>query len=107
MNQQIRTLAKKTRFYRRLHKFVAIPLCLFMFILGVTGLLLTWKSELSLTPETQVSSKNQVLLSLSELELKALFYIDSLKLENTINRIDYRPSKGIAKIRFEKLNINL
>ena len=102
MNQQTRTLAKKTRFYRRLHKFVAIPLCFFMLLLGATGLLLTWKSELKFSPPTQIAISNQSLISLSKIQENAIEYIDSLKLDNTINRIDYRPSKGIAKIRFEE-----
>lgn len=101
MNQQTRTLAKKARFYRRLHKYVAIPLCFFMLLLGVTGLLLTWKSELKFSPPTQNATSDQSLISLYTVEQNAIAYIDSLQLDNTINRIDYRPSKGIAKIRFE------
>lgn len=101
MNHQTRSLAKQARFYRRLHKFVAIPLCFVMLLLGVTGLLLTWKSELKFSPPTEKVSKNNQLISISQIELSAIQFIDSLHLDNTINRIDYRPSKGIAKIRFE------
>lgn len=72
-----------------------------MLVLGVTGLLLTWKSELSFSPPTQQASSNNPLISLAKIEKNAIQYIDSLQLDNTINRIDYRPSKGIAKIRFE------
>ena len=73
-----------------------------MLLLGATGLLLTWKSELNFSPPTQSATNGKSLISLSEIEQNAIAYIDSLKLENTINRIDYRPSKGIAKIRFEE-----
>lgn len=73
-----------------------------MFLLGATGLLLTWKAELGFTPHSQRSKSNQEnLISLQEIQNKALFYADSLNVDNTINRIDYRPSKGIAKVRFE------
>lgn len=73
-----------------------------MFIMGATGLLLAWKSELKLAPKTQQSkAQESTLLPLSLIEHKALFYADSLQLDKTINRIDYRPSKGIAKVRFE------
>lgn len=72
-----------------------------MLLLGVTGLLLTWKSELKFSPKTQSVTSNQNLISLAQIEQNAIRYIDSLSLDNTINRIDYRPSKGIAKIRFE------
>jgi len=73
-----------------------------MFLLGITGLLLTWKSELKLTPPT-IKSKfiNQSLIPLEQIQSIAINYADSLHLSSLINRIDYRPTKGIAKIRFE------
>ncbi len=102
MSKNIRKLAKDTRFYRKFHKFIAVPMLFFMLLLGSTGLLLTWKSELKLQPASQKSAfTNQSLVSLSVIEKNAIQYADSLKLSSTINRIDYRPSKGIAKIRFE------
>ncbi len=74
----------------------------FMFLLGTTGLLLTWKAELKLQPTSQSSSKaNLSLVALSTIVQNAITFADSLHLSSTINRIDYRPSKGIAKIRFE------
>jgi len=72
-----------------------------MLLLGITGLLLTWKSELKLSPPTQKTIGKNQLISISDIEKNALKFIDSLNLDNQINRIDYRPSKGIAKIRFE------
>ena len=102
MRKDIRKLAKQTRFYRRFHKFIAIPLVIFILLLGITGLLLTWKTELKLQPPSQKSAfTNQSLVSLSIIEQNAIRYADSLQLPSTINRIDYRPAKGIAKIRFE------
>jgi len=74
----------------------------FMLLLGVTGLLLTWKAELKLQPASQQSEiSNKSLVSLSLIERNAIDYIEALQLSTTINRIDYRPSKGIAKVRFE------
>jgi len=96
-----RALAKKTRWYRRLHKTVAIPLVAFLFLIGTTGLLLTWKDELKLKPPSQNIVQQQNLVGLESIENIAINYSDSLNLDNTINRIDYRPSKGIAKVRFE------
>jgi len=102
MSKNIRKLARKTRFYRKLHKFIAVPMLFFMLLLGSTGLLLTWKSELRLKPPSQKSTfNNRSLVSLSIIEQNAIRYADSLQLSSTINRIDYRPSKGIAKVRFE------
>jgi uncharacterized iron-regulated membrane protein len=102
MRKDIRKLAKETRFYRRFHKFIAVPMIFFMLILGSTGLLLTWKAELKLQPPSQQSAfTNQSLISLSIIEQNAIRYADSLQLPSAINRLDYRPAKGIAKIRFE------
>ncbi|MCK0109279.1 PepSY domain-containing protein [Flavobacteriaceae bacterium S0825] len=101
MNKKTRVLAKETRWYRRLHKTVAIPLVVFLFLVGVTGLLLTWKDELKLKPPSQEITQQQNLIGLKSIEDIAINYSDSLNLDNTINRIDYRPSKGIAKVRFE------
>ncbi len=101
MSLKTRQLAKDTRFYRKLHKFVAVPMLVFMLLLGSTGLLLTWKSELNLQPPSQQgSTKNNTLISLDQIHKTAIHFADSLKLSNTIDRIDYRPNKGIAKVRF-------
>jgi hypothetical protein len=102
LNLKTRALAKQARILRKIHKYFAIPLVLLMLILGITGLLLTWKSELHLTPPSQQVTINQKsLISLSQISENAIRYADSLQLSSTINRIDYRPAKGIAKIRFE------
>ena len=70
--------------------------------MSITGLLLTWKEELQLKPSsTTIKSKGRNVVSLNEIETEAIRYIDSLQLSNTINRIDYRPTKGLAKVRFE------
>ncbi len=74
----------------------------FMFLLGATGLLLAWKSELNLTPSSQkIQSTNLPVLSLNQIQDNVVSYVKNLNLDPTINRIDYRPSKGIAKVRFE------
>ena len=102
MRKDPKKLAKASRFYRRFHKFIAVPMVFFMLLLGTTGLLLTWKAELKLQPTSQNSFKaNQSLVSLSVIEQNAINYADSLQLTSIINRIDYRPSKGIAKVRFD------
>ena len=102
MSKDPRKLAKESRFYRRFHKFIAVPMVFFMFLLGVTGLLLTWKAELKLQPASQSSTNlNQSIVALSTIEQNAINYADSLQLTSKINRIDYRPSRGIAKVRFE------
>lgn len=46
-------LSKQTRFYRKIHKWLAIPMFLVMFVIGATGLLLGWKKQAALLPKTQ------------------------------------------------------
>ncbi len=103
MKKKNEALAKSTRWYRKAHRLVAIPLLLFVATMSITGLLLAWKDELQLKPvTTTIVSDGRALLSLSKIERNAISYIDSLELSTEINRIDYRPRKGIAKVRFEK-----
>ena len=97
--------AASTRFYRKLHRWVAIPLLGAMFLLGATGLLLAWKKELKLTPEViaRTAFEQQTTLSLDSLQLRAVTYMkDSLQLAWQIDRMDVRPAKGIVKVRFEE-----
>lgn len=97
-----KSLAKSTRWYRKSHRFVAIPLLLFIVVMSGTGLLLTWKDQLGFKPSVlTINAKDRPLIPLAKIEQNAISYIDSLKLSNEINRIDYRPKKGIAKVRFE------
>ena len=100
---KINKLAKSTRLYRKLHKTVAIILAIFILLISVTGALLAWKSELYLKPSTQKASKiNTPLLALETIEKNAITHVDSLQLSTIIDRIDYRPKKGVAKIRFDE-----
>ena len=79
-----------------------------MFLLGVTGLLLTWKDQLQFKPKSQESIANsRTLISLDSIKSNAIKHIESLNLSPEINRIDYRPHKGIAKVRFENHFIEL
>jgi hypothetical protein len=102
MNNQ---LSKSTRFYRKLHKWVAVPLLLFMFIIGTTGLLLGWKKQTALLPKTEkgTSTESSDWIKLDSLKFIAENYAkNTLKADNEIDRIDIRPQKGIAKIVFSK-----
>ncbi|AHM63342.1 PepSY-associated TM helix domain protein [Flammeovirgaceae bacterium 311] len=96
-------LAKQTRFYRSLHKWVAIPLLLFMLLIGVTGLLLGWKKQVALLPPTQSTTASLTAgwISLDSLQQIARNYAESsLGKSPEIDRIDIRPGKGVAKVRF-------
>lgn len=98
-------LSKQTRFYRRIHKWLGAPLFIFMFLMGLTGLLLGWKKQINLLPSTQkgqteIKSQWMKIDSLSTIAQK--FCSDSLKLPTDLDRIDIRPGKGIAKFVFSE-----
>lgn len=79
-----------------------MPLVAFMFVLGATGLLLTWKDELQLKPASQKAlNQDSELISLDSIQAIAVNFVNQQNLSPEINRIDYRPTKGIAKVRFE------
>lgn len=103
-SKPIQQLAQTTRTYRRLHTWLAVPLALFLLIMGVTGLLLGWKKQAEFLPPTQkgISAEASKWISLQQLEQMAVEVAqDSLQLANAeIDRIDIRPGKGIAKVRF-------
>lgn len=96
-------IARKTRLYRKIHKWFAVPLFVFMFLIGCTGLLLGWKKQIALLPPTQKGSglTASEWLSLDRIQQIAQdFARDSLRASAAIDRIDIRPQKGVAKIVF-------
>jgi len=103
MRQKTGALAERTRLYRKLHKWVAVPLFAFMFLMGLTGLLLGWKKHTGLLPPTAKGASAEVAawLPIDSLQRIAQTYAtDSLQKSAAIDRIDIRPQKGIAKIVF-------
>ena len=101
MEQKLKSLAKATRWYRKAHRSVAILMVTFLFIISVTGLLLAWKDELKLKPPTStIESKGRPLISLDSIRNNAVEYVQNLGLSTEIDRIDYRPNKGVAKVVF-------
>lgn len=104
MHKETVQLANKTRNYRRLHRFVAVPLFAFLFLVGATGVLLGWKKQAQLSPPTLSSSNLNAVqwVPIDSLQKIAIGYAkDSLHMDSQIDRIDIRPSKGIAKVIFE------
>ena len=66
--------------------------------------MLGWKKQVKLLPETQkgISTAAREWLSLMEIQdIASQYSMDSLQLSPTIERIDIRPQKGVAKIVFE------
>lgn len=103
MSEVSSRIAKQTRLYRKLHKWISVPLFLFMFLIGVTGLLLGWKKQTNLLPPTEKGQNNNsaVWLSIDSLQKIALSYSENtLQLPSKIDRLDIRPTKGVVKIVF-------
>lgn len=99
--------AKILRTVRKIHRFAGIGLFLFLFITGVTGLLLGWKKNSGglILADTSigVSQNMKDWLPIDSLIMIAVNHpvnIVSQKKLNNIDRIEIRPEKGIVKINF-------
>lgn len=97
-------LASQTRTYRRLHKLVAVPLFVFLFLVGLTGVLLGWKKQFGLTPNTQMGASLEAArwISIDSIQRIATAHATSLQLDAEVDRIDIRPDKAVAKVVFVK-----
>ncbi|MBK8564500.1 MAG: PepSY domain-containing protein [Saprospiraceae bacterium] len=104
MHQQTEHLASKTRTFRRLHRFVAVPMFGFMFLIGLTGVLLGWKKQTGIAPPTLNGSNANpsTWISLDSIQKIATARASTLNLDPAVDRIDIRPDKGIAKVVFAK-----
>ncbi len=105
MKAKIDRAVHYTRFYRKLHKWIAVPLFVFLTLIGATGLLLGIKKQTGILPSTQQGSNLDQAdwMSIDALLLQAQSFIqDSLKLSNKIDRLDIRPAKGVAKVVFKE-----
>jgi uncharacterized iron-regulated membrane protein len=99
------SIAKSLRSYRQIHKMGGLILSLLLIISAITGVFLAWKKNFNvLQPVTQKGATLQMneWQPVEELSYKALLAVDSLGLmAENIDRIEYRPTKGIAKVIFD------
>lgn len=106
--QQTRQLqAKVLRVFRKVHRLTGAFLFIFFFFVSISGILLGWKKHsgdlLLAKTRTGTSADQQNWLPVEALTSRAIAYVrDSMPggLSTTIDRIDIRPNKGIAKIVF-------
>lgn len=98
-------LVQQTRQTRSLHKKIGIILMVLVLLISISGLLLGIKDEIGLKPPTE--SVNQIdpnhWISIKKIDSIGRVYAQKqLQLDSQIDRIDIRPSKGIAKILYKK-----
>jgi len=101
-------LAKSVRNYRKWHKYFGLFLAIFVLISALTGILLAWKKNVDvLQPPTQKGIDKQLTSwkPVKDLAEQAVIAVDSLGLTaENLDRIEYRTSKGIAKVIFDTGN---
>jgi len=98
-------VAKSLRSYRKIHQWIGIVLALLLLVSAITGFLLGWKKNVELLQPATQKGVNVELASyrpVEELAEAALMAVDSLGLTaDNFDRIEYRPTKGIAKVIFD------
>jgi uncharacterized iron-regulated membrane protein len=100
-----RKQARRIRWFRWIHRKLAIILFVFFFIMSVSGLLLGIKKQTRLLAPTQKGSSPDLAewISLDSLKKNAIRFLKdsvSSSLSPEIDRIDVRPSNGIVKFTF-------
>lgn len=102
-------VAKTTRWYRKIHRYIAIASFFFLLMVSVTGLLLIWKKNSGgyLLADSKKGSSTELAqwLSFDSLQTIAVNTLrDSVSpgLSPKLNRIDARPDKGMVKFVFEE-----
>ena len=104
-----KTVAKRTRWYRKIHRYIAIAAFFFLLMISVTGLLLIWKKNSGgyLLADSQKGSSTDISQwlsfdSLRNIAVTTLHDSISPDLSPRLNRIDARPDKGMVKFVFEE-----
>jgi uncharacterized iron-regulated membrane protein len=98
-------IAKSIRSYRKIHRYAGLILAILLLISALTGILLAWKKEFNVLQPVTNKGESLTLTEwrpVNELSEIALMAVDSLGLSaSNLDRIEYRPTKGIAKVIFD------
>jgi hypothetical protein len=104
--ERIKSISSRTRWNRRIHHVLSISIALLLLLSALTGILLAWKknSDLIQPASNQGISTNMVdWLSSDKLADRAHLALDSLDIPaGEIDRMDFRPDKGIVKVLFKR-----
>ena len=99
---------KRLRNYRKYHRWFGISLAVFLLISAATGILLSLKKEFDvLQPPTGKGLSKDLdtwkpLSELAQIASDAFLSAHPEEVDNKIDRMDVRPSKGVVKVLFEK-----
>jgi uncharacterized iron-regulated membrane protein len=100
--------ARFLRFFRRIHRQIAIILFVFFLIISLSGLLLGWKKNSFglILPESSKGKSTDITTwlpwdSLEAAAINALHDSVSPSLSTKLERIDARPQKGMVKFVFD------
>jgi hypothetical protein len=103
----IKEVAKKTRWHRKIHRIVGSCALVFFLLVAVTGLLLAWKKNsngyLQAKNHQGTTTDMSQWLSLDTLTRSAILALqDSVSpdISTELDRIDVRPDKGMIKFTF-------
>ncbi|RYF86005.1 MAG: PepSY domain-containing protein, partial [Chitinophagaceae bacterium] len=109
MNKTRLKQAGVLRSFRKIHRYTGALLFGFFFVISITGLLLGWKKNSGdyLLPKTYRGTSTNLAqwVSVDSLHRQALIYFrDSIdaNITPTLERIDIRAEKGVAKFVFEE-----
>lgn len=104
----LKSLVNSLRRFRVFHRWIGLGLAILLIISAVTGVLLALKKDVGmLQPPTQKGISKDLsdwkpLSEISTLAETALHVAHPDQKENTVDRLDVRPSKGIVKVLFDK-----
>jgi uncharacterized iron-regulated membrane protein len=96
--------ARTIRLFRKIHRWSAISLFVFFFIISISGLVLGWKKHSSgiILPKTYSGTSSNFdewlpLDSLNKIANQALLAFTNEQLSLELDRLDIRKEKGVAK----------
>ncbi|MGB3183644.1 MAG: PepSY-associated TM helix domain-containing protein [Cyclobacteriaceae bacterium] len=97
------------RRFRKIHRYSGIALFVFFFIIGITSVLLGWKKHSGdvLMPETRKGTPATLSEWLPMDSLQNIAFEALADSAYTLDRIDVRPGKGVAKFRFDQENMEV
>ncbi len=108
--KHLKKYIQSLRNFRKIHRYTGLLLAILLLISAVTGILLSLKKDVDIIqPPTQKGVSKDLTTwksvhELSELAITAFYNAHPDQEENEIDRLDVRPSKGIAKVLFKEGN---